>query len=71
MGITERKEREKELKRAMILEEAQKLILEKGLDCLNMDEVAERAVRLVKDRCICTSTTKPIWCWEFVIRHPQ
>lgn len=43
MGITERKEREKELKRAMILEEAQKLILEKGLDHLHMDEVAERA----------------------------
>lgn len=43
MGIAERKEREKELKRTMILEEAEKLILEKGLDHLNMDEVAERA----------------------------
>lgn len=43
MGITERKEREKEQKRAMILEEAEKLILEKGLNHLNMDEVAERA----------------------------
>jgi len=43
MGITERKEREKEQKRVMILEEAEKLILEKGLDQLNMDEVAERA----------------------------
>ena len=43
MGIAERKEREKELKRTMILEEAEKLILEKGLDYLNMDEVAERA----------------------------
>lgn len=43
MGITERKEREKEQKKAMILEEAEKLILEKGLDQLNMDEVAERA----------------------------
>ncbi len=43
MGIAERKEREKEQKKAMILQEAQKLILEKGLDQLNMDEVAERA----------------------------
>jgi TetR/AcrR family transcriptional regulator len=43
MGVVERKEREKEQKRSMILEEAQKLILEKGLDHLNMDEVAERA----------------------------
>ena len=43
MGITERKEREKEQRKAMILEEAEKLILEKGLDQLNMDEVAERA----------------------------
>ncbi|MGB0347164.1 MAG: TetR/AcrR family transcriptional regulator [Balneolaceae bacterium] len=43
MGITERKEREREQKKAMILEEAEKLILEKGLDQLNMDEVAERA----------------------------
>lgn len=43
MGVAERKEREKELKRTMILEEAEKLILEKGLDQLHMDEVAERA----------------------------
>jgi len=43
MGISERKEREKEQKKAMILKEAQQLILEKGLDHLNMDEVAERA----------------------------
>jgi AcrR family transcriptional regulator len=43
MGIAERKEREKERKRAMMLEAAEELILEKGLDSLNMDEVAERA----------------------------
>lgn len=43
MGTTERKEREKERKRHLILEAAQELILEKGLDHLNMDEVAERA----------------------------
>lgn len=43
MGTAERKEREKELKRSMMLEAAEQLILEKGLDHLNMDEVAERA----------------------------
>jgi AcrR family transcriptional regulator len=43
MGINERKEREKELKRVSILEAAEALILEKGLDYLNMDEVAEQA----------------------------
>lgn len=43
MGITERKERERELKRSMMLEAAESLILEKGLEHLNMDEVAERA----------------------------
>ena len=43
MGVTERKEREKEFKRSIMLEAAEELILEKGLDQLNMDEVAERA----------------------------
>lgn len=43
MGITERKERERELKRASMLEAAETLILEKGLEHLNMDEVADRA----------------------------
>ncbi|MEX0721065.1 MAG: TetR/AcrR family transcriptional regulator [Balneolaceae bacterium] len=43
MGTSERKEREKEKKRALILEAAESVILEKGLDHLNMDEVAERA----------------------------
>ncbi|MEX0609434.1 MAG: TetR/AcrR family transcriptional regulator [Balneolaceae bacterium] len=43
MGISERKEREKERKRALILEAAEEVIIEKGLDHLNMDEVAERA----------------------------
>ncbi|HCD52531.1 MAG TPA: hypothetical protein DEQ34_08795 [Balneolaceae bacterium] len=43
MGIAERKEREKEYKRALILESAEKVILKKGLDHLNMDEVAEEA----------------------------
>ncbi|WP_421772993.1 TetR/AcrR family transcriptional regulator [Gracilimonas sp.] len=43
MGTSERKEREKEQKKLLILEAAEELILEKGLDQLNMDEVAERA----------------------------
>lgn len=43
MGITERKEREKELKKSLMLEAAEALILEKGLDNLNMNEVADRA----------------------------
>ena len=43
MGIAERKERERELKRASMLEAAEALILEKGLEHLNMDEVADRA----------------------------
>lgn len=43
MGITERKERERELKKSMMLEAAETLILEKGLDSLNMNEVADRA----------------------------
>ena len=43
MGITERKERERELKRSMILEAAEAVILDKGLEHLNMDEVAEKA----------------------------
>jgi AcrR family transcriptional regulator len=43
MGTSERKEREKEQKKALMLNAAEELILEKGLDNLNMDEVAERA----------------------------
>lgn len=43
MGTSERKEREKEQKKALILESAEELIIEKGLAQLNMDEVAERA----------------------------
>jgi AcrR family transcriptional regulator len=43
MGISERKEREKELKKSIMLKAAEALILEKGLDNLNMNEVADRA----------------------------
>lgn len=43
MGVAERKKREKEIKRSLILESAEELIREKGLDQLHMDEVAERA----------------------------
>ncbi len=43
MGTAQRKEREKELRRAAILQAAELIILEKGHENLNMDEVAERA----------------------------
>ena len=43
MGIIERKEREKEQKRSLMLQAAEVLILDKGLESLNMDEVAEKA----------------------------
>lgn len=43
MGIAQRKEREKEFKRGLILEAAEELIVEKGHNQLNMDEVAVRA----------------------------
>lgn len=43
MGTSERKERERELKKQVMLESAEELILEKGLDQLNMDEVAVKS----------------------------
>ncbi|MEO1023570.1 MAG: TetR/AcrR family transcriptional regulator [Bacteroidota bacterium] len=43
MGTAERREKEKELKKASMLEAAESLIIEKGLEALHMDEVAERA----------------------------
>ncbi|SMO51664.1 TetR/AcrR family transcriptional regulator [Gracilimonas mengyeensis] len=43
MGTAERKEREREQKKELILDAAETLILQKGLDQLNMDEVAEQA----------------------------
>ena len=43
MDITENKKNGKEKKRLLIIEAAEKLILEKGLEKLNMDEVAEEA----------------------------
>jgi AcrR family transcriptional regulator len=43
MGTAKRKEREKELRRAAILEAAEQIILEKGYENLNMDEVAEKS----------------------------
>ncbi len=43
MGIPERKEREKERKRSLMIKAAEELIQEKGLSNLNMDEVALRA----------------------------
>jgi AcrR family transcriptional regulator len=43
MGIAERKNREKEERKALILRIAKELILEHGIDGLNMQEVADRA----------------------------
>ena len=43
MGIAQRKEREKELRRESILQAAEQIILQKGHEKLHMDEVAERA----------------------------
>lgn len=41
MGIAERKSREREERHKLILEKAKELILEKGVDALNMQEIAE------------------------------
>ncbi len=43
MGITERKEREKEQRREEIIAAAQKVFFEKGLQLATMDEIAEAA----------------------------
>jgi AcrR family transcriptional regulator len=43
MGIIERKNREKEERKASILEKAKELILERGVDFLNMQEIADAA----------------------------
>ncbi|MBN1273276.1 MAG: TetR/AcrR family transcriptional regulator [Candidatus Aminicenantes bacterium] len=43
MGITERKEREKEQRKNAIIDAAEKVFFSKGLDAATMDEVAEAA----------------------------
>ncbi len=43
MGITERKEREKEHRREEIIDAAEKIFMEKGLPAATMDEIAELA----------------------------
>ena len=43
MGITERKEREKEQRRSMIIDAAEKVFFSKGVENATMDEVAEKA----------------------------
>ena len=40
MGISERKEREKEKRRAFILDTARRLILERGIDSVSMQDIA-------------------------------
>ena len=42
MGITERREREKNERRRMILEGTRELILEKGVDRVNMEDIADK-----------------------------
>ena len=43
MGVTERRIREKERKRSTMLDAAESILLEKGLDHLSMEDVAEKA----------------------------
>jgi len=43
MGIQERKEREKQLRRNQILEAAEDLFFNKGIDITTMDDIAEKA----------------------------
>ena len=43
MGISERKEREKEQRREDILDAAEKVFFDKGLQVATMDEIAEKA----------------------------
>ncbi len=43
MGIAERKSREKEERRALILERAKELILERGIPALSMQDIADAA----------------------------
>jgi TetR/AcrR family transcriptional regulator len=43
MGITERKEREKEQRRNAIIDAAEKIFFTKGMDNSTMDDVAEEA----------------------------
>lgn len=43
MGIAERKSREKEERRSLILEKAKDLILERGIPSLNMQDIADAA----------------------------
>jgi AcrR family transcriptional regulator len=43
MGIQERKEREREARKALILCGAEELILERGVDAVNMEDIAQKA----------------------------
>lgn len=43
MGVTERRIREKERKRSTMLDAAESILIEKGLDRLSMEDVAEKA----------------------------
>ena len=43
MGVIERREREKERKRNTILDAAESILMDRGLEYLSMDDVAEKA----------------------------
>jgi len=43
MGINERREREKEVRRDAILDAAENIFFSKGVDSSSMDEIASRA----------------------------
>ena len=43
MGISERKEREREMRRSAIVDAAEKVFFEKGIESATMDEIAEEA----------------------------
>ena len=43
MGVIERREREKERKRNTMLDAAESILMDRGLEHLSMDDVAEKA----------------------------
>ena len=67
MGLKERKEREKENRRGMILEAGQKLFIEKGLASTTMDEIA-RECELAKGTLYLYFRSKEILFMSIVLR---
>ena len=67
MGLKERKEREKENRRGMILEAGQKLFIEKGLASTTMDDIA-RECELAKGTLYLYFRSKEILFMSIVLR---